>query len=118
MLADPGVRILVADEGGGLLGHTSFGTSRDDDAPEHVGEVRSFFVRPSAWRRGVGRAMMEGALAGLSEMGFAQATVWSFADNARANAFYAAHGFAPDGATRTEEVWAGILEARYRRSLA
>jgi L-amino acid N-acyltransferase YncA len=111
------VRILVADEDGEVLGHTAFGTSRDEDAGHDVGEVRSFFVHPSAWRRGLGRAMMAGALAGLTELGFAHATVWSFADNARANAFYETHGFERDGRERTEEVWANVLEVRYRRAL-
>jgi hypothetical protein len=43
--------------------------------------------------------------------------VWSFAANDRANAFYASHGGAPDGAERTEEAWAHIREVRYRRRL-
>jgi GNAT superfamily N-acetyltransferase len=112
------VRILVADDGGELQGHTAFGTSRDADADDVVGEVRSFFVRPSAWRRGVGKALMAGALEGLPELGFGQATLWSFDANERANAFYEAQGFKRDGTERREEVWAGILEVRYRRPLA
>jgi L-amino acid N-acyltransferase YncA len=111
------VRILVAEEEGELLGYTAFGTSRDDDVDDRVGEVRTFFVSPSAWRRGVGRSLMAGALAGLPELGFAEATVWSFDANERANTFYEAHGFARDGTTRTEEVWAYIPEVRYRRAL-
>jgi GNAT superfamily N-acetyltransferase len=112
------VRTLVSEAGGQLVAHTTFGSSRDPDAPPEVGEVRSFFVRPSAWRRGVGRALMAAALEGLAELGFAHATVWSFAANERANAFYEAHGFVHDGTERREEVWADILEVRYRRELA
>jgi len=102
---------------GEFLGHTTFGTSRDPDVGSQIGEVRAFFVSPAAWRQGVGRALMAGALGGLAEMGFAQATVWSFADNARANAFYEAHGFTPDGTQRRQEQWAEILEVRCRREL-
>ena len=118
MLADPRVRILVADHDGELLGHTTFGTSRDEDVDPDVGEVRSLFVSPVAWRRGVGRGLMAGALIGLPELGFAEATVWSFDANGRANAFYEAHGFVRDGAEVREAVWADILQVRYRRSLA
>jgi L-amino acid N-acyltransferase YncA len=118
LLADPGVRILVAEEEeGSLLGHTTVGTSRDADAAASVGEVRSFFVAPSAWRRGVGSALMEPALTCLAELGYTQATLWSFTDNARANAFYERHGFERDGTTRAELVWALIPEVRYRRNL-
>jgi RimJ/RimL family protein N-acetyltransferase len=110
--------MLVAERDGELVGHTAFGTSRDDDARADVGEVRAFFVGSAAWRRGVGRELMTGALAGLAEMGFGQATLWSFADNERANAFYEALGFRRDGTERREQVWADILEVRYRRELA
>jgi GNAT superfamily N-acetyltransferase len=112
------VRTLVADRNGELLGHTTFGTSRDEDVEPDVGEVRSFFVSPAAWRRGVGSALMTGALAGLPELGFEQTTLWSFAANERANAFYEANGFTREGAQRRQELWAEILEVRYRRALA
>jgi GNAT superfamily N-acetyltransferase len=108
----------LADRDGELLGHTTFGTSRDHDVGPDVGEVRSFFVSPAAWRRGVGSALMAGALAGLPEMGFEHATLWSFAANERANAFYETHGFTRDGTEQRQEIWAGIPEVRYRRALA
>ena len=111
------MRVLVAERDGELVGHTAFGTSRDDDAPKEVGEVRSFFVGPAAWRRGVGRELMTGALAGLAQMGFGQATLWSFAGNERANGFYEAVCFTRDGTERREAVWADLLEVRYRRGL-
>jgi GNAT superfamily N-acetyltransferase len=118
LLADDGVRTLVADEAGELVGHTTFGTSRDPDAPTAVGEVRSFFVSPATWRQGVGGKLMAAALAGLADLGFEHATLWSFDANDRANAFYESQGFERDGTTRTEEVWANLPEVRYRRTLA
>ena len=75
------------------------------------------FVASSAWRRGVGRALMDAALDDLRERGYTAAVVWSFADNDRANAFYERMGFARDGAERSNAVWAHIPEVRYRRSL-
>ncbi|MEA2330505.1 MAG: hypothetical protein QOH58_643 [Thermoleophilaceae bacterium] len=111
------MRTLVADRDGELLGHTTFGTSRDRDAVPTVGEVRSLFIRPAAWRMGVGTALMGRALEELPELGFAEATLWSFADNHRANAFYERHGFGRDGRQQREQVWAGLLEVRYRRAL-
>ncbi len=115
VLRDPAVRLVLAEEDGATIGYTAFGSSRDDDAPPDVGEVRTFFVRPGAWRRGVGSALMTRALADLPEMGFHHATVWSFADNARANAFYEHHGFERDGTEQRDDMWAGLLEVRYRR---
>jgi GNAT superfamily N-acetyltransferase len=114
---DERVRTLVADRDGELLGHTTFGSSRDRDAPATAGEVRSLFVRPAVWGGGVGSALMRHALEGLAAMGFSEATLWSFAANERANGFYERHGFRRDGSEQREEVWAGLLEVRYRRAL-
>ena len=61
---------------------------------------------------------MAAALADLRERGCTEATVWSFADNERANAFYEGEGFTHDRAERTEATWAHIRELRYRRALA
>jgi GNAT superfamily N-acetyltransferase len=109
--------MLLAEEEGRLRGFTVCGESRDSDAYEPTGEVRTLFVAPSAWRRGVGRALMAAALDDLRARGYSGATVWSFADNSRANAFYESQGFTRDGTEKTEEVWAHLTEVRYRRAL-
>lgn len=117
LVEDAAVSILMAEEDGELLGFSACGESRDEDADPSVGEVRSLFVAAGGWRRGVGRALLAGALDSLRERGCKEATVWSFAANDRANRFYERHGFTRDGAEKTEEVWADLLEVRYRRSL-
>jgi ribosomal protein S18 acetylase RimI-like enzyme len=109
--------VLVAELDGEPAGFVRCGPSRDPDAEPGVGEVQSFFVAAGRWRHGIGRELMRAALAELAERGYRAATVWSFADNERANAFYESHGFVRDGATRTEEAWGHILEVRYRRAL-
>ena len=109
--------MLLADEDGELLGFTACGESRDPDAGEAAGEVRTMFVAPGGWGGGVGTALMAAALDDLRARGYSEATVWSFADNERANRFYEARGFERDGTERREEVWADILQIRYRRSL-
>jgi ribosomal protein S18 acetylase RimI-like enzyme len=111
------VSVLVAEEDGALLGFVACGECRDPDAGPGTGELQTFFVAAESWRSGVGRALMAAALADLAARGYAEATVWSFAANERANAFYEAHGFTPDGAERAEEDWADIPEIRYRRTL-
>jgi L-amino acid N-acyltransferase YncA len=109
--------MLLAEEAGEMLGFTICGECRDADASDEVGEVRMMFAASSAWGRGAGSALMTAALNDLRERGYTEATVWSFADNERANRFYERHGFTRDGAERTEDAWAHIVEVRYRRSL-
>ena len=116
-LRDPAVTLLVAEEADELAGFTACGASRDEDGEASTGEIRTFFVSPAAWRRGVGRALMQAALDDLRRRGYERCTVWSFAANRQANSFYEALGFTPDGAERTEAAWAHILEMRYARAL-
>jgi ribosomal protein S18 acetylase RimI-like enzyme len=65
----------------------------------------------------VGSALIAAALEDLAARGYTEATVWSFAANDRANAFYERHEFIRDGTERREEHWANLLEVRYRRAL-
>jgi GNAT superfamily N-acetyltransferase len=115
-LAEPGVERTVAATDR-VVGFLSHGSSRDEGAPEEVGEVRALFVHPEAWRHGVGAALVANALERLRDSGFREATLWSFRDNDRANAFYARQGFEPDGATQAREAFAGTVEIRLRHPL-
>jgi GNAT superfamily N-acetyltransferase len=114
-LSEPGVERTVAASPR-VLGFLSHGPSRDEDAPREVGEVRALFVHPEAWRHGVGAALLVNALERLRDDGFRDATLWSFRDNDRANAFYERQGFEPDGATQAREVFGGTVEVRLRRA--
>ena len=109
--------LLVAEEADELVGFTACGASRDEDGKADTGEIRTFFVSPASWRRGVGRALMQAAFDDLRRRGYERCTVWSFAANHQANSFYEGLGFSPDGAQRTEAAWAHILEVRYARVL-
>jgi GNAT superfamily N-acetyltransferase len=117
LIEEGAVSMLMVEEDGELLGFSACGESRDDDAQPSVGEVRSLFVAAGHWGRGVGSALMAAVVDSLRERGCTEATVWSFAANERANRFYETHGFTRDGAQKTEEAWADLLEVRYRRSL-
>ena len=109
--------MLLADDDGELVGFSACGESRDDDADPSVGEVRSFFVAADRWREGVGGRLMEAVLDSLRERACTEVTLWSFAANHRANAFYERFDFTRDGAQKTEDAWAHLPEVRYRRSL-
>jgi GNAT superfamily N-acetyltransferase len=117
LLTDPAVTLLMAEEDGEALGYCTSGESRDPDASAEVGEVRTLFVAPAAWRHGAGSALMAAAFDDLRQRGYSEATVWSFSDNHRANRFYEHHGFTRDGTERSEGAWANIRQVRYRRSL-
>jgi GNAT superfamily N-acetyltransferase len=103
---------FVWDQDGLIAGVVGVGPSPDED---RVGELRGLYVDPAAQGAGVGSALHEHAIADLRRAGFAAATLWVFTANEHGRAFYAARGWAPDGA---QTAWQGIPKLRYRRSLA
>ncbi len=74
---------------------------------------------------GLGRVLIGEARRLLAERGHADALLWVLAGNSRAERFYRADGWRPDGSRRQEEIGAGwgpdsgavVDEVRYRRSL-
>jgi GNAT superfamily N-acetyltransferase len=110
---------LVGESAGSLLGFAEFGPSRDEESgPGGAGEVMAIYVRPAVWGTGVGRDLLRAALDQLSGCGFRRATLWALEGNERAARFYAAAGFARDGA-RSERAFLGftVPVVRYARPL-
>lgn len=93
-------------------------TAADIDAEPSpgCGEILAMYVRPDRLGRGVGRALMAYGLGELRRQGLVPVLLWVSAANERARRFYAAAGFAPDGATQDYEIAGATLpEVRYRR---
>ena len=112
-----GVPIVVAEQAGEIVGFATVGTSRDEDAAG-AGELYGIYVSPDAWGQGIGRTLMERALADLRRNGFEEATLWVLEDNPRARRFYECGGWAHDGTVQDEEfLETPVREVRYRISL-
>ena len=112
-------RVLVAEEAGRIVAFVNYGPVRDDDAdPDSVGEVYAIYCLAEFWDRGIGRGLMEAALASLRDLNYAAVKVWVLDTNRRAIAFYRKLGFAADGAEKVEQREAyRIRELRYSRNL-
>lgn len=108
---------LVAARDAGLLGFCSMATpSRDDDAAETTCEVTAIYVTPEAWRTGIGAALLTAALRDMRQGTWREVTLWVFAANAGARAFYDGFGFVPDG-TEMHHQPSGQTEIRLRAPL-
>ena len=97
-----GALTYVATTGAEVVGFASVGPVRDEDLadrPEACAEVYALYVDPGRWRAGVGTVLW-GALDARWGEEVAAVALWVLRDNARARAFYAARGLAPDGAQR------------------
>ena len=67
------------------------------------GEIGAPYVDPERFRAGVGSALLEAAHEAIERAGRDEAVLWVLAGNEPAFAFYARHGYAPDGATAPDE---------------
>ena len=110
--------VYVAVEDGVVVGFRAVAApSRDDDAEDGVAEIGAIDAEPDVWRTGVGRALMDVALADLRGGGWRWVTLWVLAENRQARDFYARFGFGPDGAEVAHE-GSGEKEVRLRGSIA
>ena len=108
---------IVAVRDGVLLGFATTGRSRDK-VQAGRGELMALNVDPPYWDQGVGRALIAAAREHLVRCGYREAELWVLDGNRRAYQFYAADGWSPDGAKRTETVWGVCLtDLRYARRL-
>jgi GNAT superfamily N-acetyltransferase len=119
-LADSTRGDAVALADGRPAGWVAFGPYRDDDPPgRRPGEIYAVYVHPGRWRGGVGRALMDYAVAELTAQGYAPLVLWVLEDNLPARRFYERVGFRPDGGRHLFEVGGVWLpELRYRRARA
>lgn len=108
---------LVAVVDGVIRGFVTTGPCADAEGSA-MGEVLALHVDPRSRGIGIGRRLITDARAALSQRGFVEAVLWVLAGNTRAERFYRADGWLPEGRRRTHEVWSVVIEeSRYRRPL-
>ena len=114
----PGAPTFVAlDETDALRGFAHTGPLRDTDIDASArAEVYTVYVDPSAWRQGVGSALMRKIDDFWCSSDVTELTLWVFEANAAARAFYERLGWRPDGARQVDDFGgAHPVEVRYRR---
>lgn len=106
-MSEAGSITLAEDDDGELLGYCWVATpARDADLEGATAEIAELNVATTAQRRGVGRALLQDALAKLSaEASWKAVVVWTLDDNHRSLPLYEAAGFKRDGAERTDPGW-------------
>ena len=109
---------LVVTEDDEIVGFAALGPSRDADVGENAGEVYAMYLEPRVWRRGIGRRLLAESERVLAQAGHREASLWVLEANDRGRAFYEAAGWTADGAQKRHEPSGGLLELRYRRTLA
>ncbi len=103
----------VAVDGDQIVAVCSFGPRREPADPS-AGEVYSLHVAPDSLRRGLGRMLLDDALARLLARGLTTVFLWVLRDNANARGFYEARGWSLTGEERADDRSGfPIAEVRY-----
>ena len=111
-------RTIVLVQDGAIRGFATYRRSRDR-REQGIGELQALYVDPPHWRHGTGRALMQEVYRRLNTEGVVEAVLWVLVGDVRAERFYRADGWLPDGTTRQERFWdVPVPVARFRRPIA
>lgn len=108
---------LLLLEGDCIVGTASYCAAR---FPEFAGfgEIVSIYLLPQYMGKGYGRPLLNAAVAGLKQLGFAQMFLWVLEENVRARKFYEKAGFRCSGQVLEDEIGEKALrEIAYVRTV-
>ncbi len=112
-------QVMVAEQGGEIVGFVGFDRSRDPKSKNTTGELWALYVDPDHIGKGVGLALWDAAREGLQDEDCTDVTVWVPLASTKALTFFDAAGFkremntartVPLGGVRVEEI-------RFKRAL-
>ena len=106
-LADPHVDVYIAALDGAAIGSVSV----DDEW------LRTLYVLPSHWSRGVGTTLHDHALARMRERGAVRARLWTLEDNWPARRFYERRGWQLTDETRVVPFPPNPIDVQYAKEL-
>jgi ribosomal protein S18 acetylase RimI-like enzyme len=121
----PAPDATAPDAAAEIVGFAAFGPERgEDDRPDQPqadppdldrAELYALYVLPRHWCSGVGRALVDRALALAAEAGYADISLWVLEGNERGRRFYEQAGFAGTGESAALSRLGGVSGIRYRR---
>ena len=106
-LGDPTARVIVAENGSGIVGVAS----------AREGWLDGLYVVPERWGDGSADRLHDAALRALLADGARSARLWVLEDNRRARRFYEQRGWRPDGSERVVPYPPHPLDIGYTKEL-
>jgi len=101
--------VLVAEEDDRAVGYTTLGRPTPLESNRHVLQIAGLSVDPACQGRGVGRQLIEAAIAEAIRRGARKLSLRVLGPNATAQALYVSCGFVVEGVQREEF----LLDGRY-----
>lgn len=101
----PEHRILVAVDASEVRGFAAVSPCQDPDRPEHTGELLALLIDPEATGRGHASRLLTAVVDLARQDGQTALVAWVSAAEKALEEFLASTGWAPDGATRTLDMF-------------
>lgn len=107
--------VVCAERGGDVVGVVAMGPPYEADVDATTaGQLYQIHVRPGLWGRGVGSRLHAAFVMFLREASLTTGVLEAWERNTRAQAFYARHGWQPDGHHRAGPGNADYVRMRLR----
>ena len=112
-------QVMVALEGGSIVGFVGYDRSRDPKSKNTTGELWTIYVDPDHIGQGVGLALWDAAREGLQDEDCTDVTVWVPLASSKALTFFDAAGFKREMNTARTVPMGGVKveELRLKRAL-
>ncbi len=107
---------LVWDVAGDICAVAYFGPDRDE-AGSGMAEIRSIYVLPAYWNKGIGSDVIQGVFAALKRLGYPEVFLWTLEENARARRFYEKQGMVMTCSREIEIAGVTLAECRYEKDI-
>ena len=113
-------QVLVAEQGGEIVGFVGFDRSRDPKSKNTMGEIWAIYADPDRLGEGVGLALWDAAREGLLDEDCTDVSIWVPLLNERTVRFHELAGFKREMNTARTVPIGGVKveEVRMKRSLA
>lgn len=109
--------LVVVEIAGNVVGFCGWGSFRDSDADNRMGEIQGIYLLNEYKRKQLGRRMLNYALERLKAAGYSQAGLWVLNTNNNAIQFYEKMGFEHSAITKTADLGQPITELLYTKRL-
>jgi GNAT superfamily N-acetyltransferase len=113
-LRDVESKHYVAVDNNEIVGWVRGHRTQDDDCDEATYEIGAVYVKPSHWRQGIGKKLIDHLLGEVDHEHYQEVIVWTFRDYEQSNRFYQSLGFAKD--EKTEQHTSGPMTVRLRKA--
>ncbi|MFF2480368.1 GNAT family N-acetyltransferase [Paenibacillus sp. NPDC058071] len=110
-------QIALITKDNNMIGYIEIGKSADEDLAASFAELFAIYFVQEHSGKGYGKQLTDWVLRHVAGLGYRHASLWVLKENANAIKFYEKLNFVFDGAERTIDRGAPVVQLRFRKAL-